>query len=254
MASPSLETSTAPYSLEQAFDDVSAIRSCRAHVGVERITRRLVRFVGGEQYVFLSWEPAEGDGNERFRFLIGCSPVWCQEYNDRKWCVIDPCLRYAKTNSDPLFPRTLPLETEGQRELMAAAARYGFRSGMIVPAHGPRGARVGLLYLGSEALADSVEPHMWRYRGLMTTLSLTLLTWHVEVDRLEALEGGPFDKTDLALLSYVARDFDTPTSAELLGIDAGEIDRRFRAINRRLKVTSRKSAAQRALALGLIAP
>jgi hypothetical protein len=251
MESVSLQTPEKSYTLEHAIADVDRLRTCQAHREVELLTQKLVRFAGAERNVFLSWEPTE-DSGERFRFLIGCSPVWCQEYNANKWWMIDPCLRYARTNVDPIRASQLPLETAGQRQLMQAAAQYGFRAGMVVPAHGPRGARMGLLYLGSSGAPETVEPRVWACRGLMVNLAFALLAWHIELDRSDALARGPLDAIDLSLLSYAARDLDAAACAALLGIEEDEVARRFRTINRRLRVNSRKLAARRALELGII--
>lgn len=77
--------------------------------------------------------------HESFRFLLACDPVWCLEYEQQAWYATDPWLAYALTHSEPTRGHEIAAGSAQQQAVVELAARYGFRSALIVPA--PSGDR-----------------------------------------------------------------------------------------------------------------
>lgn len=77
--------------------------------------------------------------HESFRFLLACDPVWCLEYEQQAWYATDPWLAYALTHSEPARGHEIAAGSAQQQAVVELAARYGFRSALIVPA--PSGDR-----------------------------------------------------------------------------------------------------------------
>ncbi|WP_126223397.1 helix-turn-helix transcriptional regulator [Burkholderia ambifaria] len=170
--------------------------------------RQVVSACGGQWFVFSSLHPRD-QSLERvtFRFLIGCMPQWCQVYNAHRWYTIDPFLEYALTNTAPIVGGDMVLRTAGQREIMDAAASYGFRSIYIVPAHGSGKGRIGLLYIGSDEERSEGEKTFSRNRFLLRSLASELLDWSSARLKDESIRAFNLDAADLKVLEFVRDGF-----------------------------------------------
>jgi DNA-binding CsgD family transcriptional regulator len=198
-------------------------------------TRQIVEACGGQWFVFSSLHPRD-QSHERvtFRFLIGCRPEWCQEYNKHRWYTIDPYLEYALTNTAPVVGSDIVLRTPGQREVMEAAARYGFRSGYVVPAHGSGKGRIGVLYVGSDKERDEGEKMFSEGRFWLRSLASELLDWSSLRLREEAISSYELSQVDLQVLEYVRDGFTAPQIAKELEQSPSSIYSHFKRITHKI--------------------
>ena len=198
-------------------------------------TRQITQACGADWFVFSSLHPRD-QSPERvtYKFLIGCRPEWCQEYNRNRWFTIDPFLEYAVTNTAPVVGSAVPLRTSGQRELMEAATRYGFRSGYFVPAHGSGKGRIGLLYLGSDKTPEEGEKLFSERRFVFRSLASELLDWSSASLREEAISAYKLSTVDLQVLEFARDGFTAQQIAKELNQSPNKIYSHFKQITQKI--------------------
>ena len=234
-------------------DAISRIKECESEVEVEAVLRPLIRFFGAQSYVFVTMRHDDLK-RDTYRYLIGCLPAWCQLYNQRRWYAIDPFVQYALSNSAPILGSAITAESAGQADMLAAAAQNGFRSGMVIPAHGGSRLRVGVLYLGTPLSPEEAEPQLLAYRTMLRALSLELLEWWQARLKEEELSDINLDDDDVSLLALQREGYTAEEAAHELGLTTSQIHNRYRRINSKLSVASKKQAVERAIDLGFLKP
>lgn len=237
----------------QAIDEmILRIAECRSESEVAALLARLVRAFGLESYVFISICLDEGSRRENHRYLIGCTPTWCQIYNAKRWFYIDPFIQYALHNSVPILGSAIKPETPGQAELLATAAENGFRSGIVIPAHAGNEKRAGVLYLGSDKAPEAIEPSLMQSRIQLRAIAMELVEWSEAQIKIEAIVRFQLDNTDVALLKMEHQGFSTEEVGQILGITKSMINMRFRQLNEKFDVHQKKHAAEKANQLGIL--
>lgn len=238
-------------SMAEADDALLRIKECGNEVEIEAVLRPLIEYFGARSYVFVAM-PRDDVRRETYRYLIGCLPAWCQLYNARRWYAIDPFVNYALSNSAPILGTAIKAESPGQADMLAAAAQHGFRSGIVIPAHGGSRSRVGVLYVGSPLEPQEIEPRLLANRTMLRAVALELLEWWQARLTAEALDDVSLDDQDLALLALQREGYTAEQSAQELGLSTSQVHNRYRRINGKLAVTSKRQAVERALELGLL--
>lgn len=235
-----------------AIDDaIYRIKSCCNEVEVANLLRPLVQELGADSYVFIHLN-RDRQNRENYRYLIGCSPKWCQMYNANKWFAIDPFIQYALNNSGPILGSGIRAESVGQQELMSSAAENGFRSGMVIPAHAGNQHRLGVLYVGSSKPAIQVEVGFLRNRNYLRAISLELFEWMEAKLHTEIVARLQLDNLDLELLRLELQGFTAEDSANMLGCTTAIVNHRFLRINDKLEVHHKKDATKKAIELGIL--
>ena len=228
------------------------IKDCRGESEVATLLRDIVRGFGVTSYVFVSIR-SDNSGPANHRYLIGCTPKWCQMYNAKKWLYIDPFIEYARNNSMPIAGSAIRPNTAGQTELLAAAAENGFRSGAVIPAHSGNSKRIGVLYLGSQLPPEQIEPTLMQNRSSLRAVAMELFEWSEAQIRAEVIASLNVNDVDVALLKLVHEGFTVEEIAKLLGIAKPIIQTKIRHLNEKFEVRSKKHAAEKAIELGILA-
>lgn len=237
-------------SFEQAHDRISWISGYESETDVEAAARQIGEYFGLPSYVFGAFFRA--GPRENYRYLVGCVPRWCYLYNQNKWYAIDPFIEYALENTSPVLASDIQLTSAGQDRMMAQAAEYGFRSGVVVPAHSRATVRVGILYLGTSEGPDQARRSLQRYRSLMRAFALELLEWWDLKLREFELEHLQLDDLDLALLEKAREQATAEEAARELGVTLSRVKSRYERLARKLDASGKRDAVQKAGALGLI--
>ena len=227
------------------------IKSCSEETEVAALLHSLIQQFGAESYVFINLSH-DRLNRENYRYLIGCSPKWCQLYNAKKWSAIDPFIRYSLHNSTPVLGSAIQPESSGQRELLEAAAVNGFRSGMVIPAHAGSQSRIGVLYVGSMKPPTQAEPVLMRNRNYLRAIALELFEWTEAKLNAEIIARFQFDSFDIDLLKLERQGFTADDAASMLGSTAAIVNHRFLRINEKLEVRHKKDAAEKAVELGIL--
>lgn len=239
-------------SFESLDDSISWIRGYETEAEVLDASRQIITYFGFQTFVFGAL--SRSGEREHYRYLVGCNPEWCFLYTENRWYAIDPCIDYALKNTSPALGSQIPITTPGQKRVLAAAAEYGFRSGIVVPAHSPASTRVGVLYLGTYDDEDSVRQSYSRHRNMMRAFALELLEWWDAWIRTTSLAELDLDGIDLELLQKAYEQATAEDAARELGFTLSRVNARYNRLNRKLDVPSKREAAEKAVVLGLIKP
>lgn len=189
-----------PYYGQWIDDMILRIKECEGESEVAALLAAIVQAFGLQSYVFISLCLEEGSRRENHRYLIGCTPKWCQIYNANNWFFIDPFIEYALHHSMPILGSAIQPKTPGQAELLAAAAENGFRSGVVIPAHSGSDKRAGVLYLGSDKPPQEIETQLLNVRTLLRATAMELVEWWEAQMAIDAIAKFRLDPTDVALL------------------------------------------------------
>jgi hypothetical protein len=238
-------------SVEAVNRAIDHIKDCSGQQEVASNISSLIAYFDLSSYVFLVIQRGSTRRHRKW-FLIGCSPEWCQIYNDRKWFMIDPFVDHALRDSRPILGSAIVPKSPGQIELMAIAAEYGFRSGIVIPAHTGLGSRVGVLYLGSNKSAAEMESRLLASRHLLRVIAMELFEWWEAKYISEAIGGHRFDEIEVELLRLYHEGFNTAAAAAALGLTFSQVNNRFRSINQTLGTRNRKEAVELAFDLGIL--
>ena len=237
-------------SFEHASDRISWISGYETEAEVEAAARQIVEYFGLQAFVFGAF--FRTGERENYRYLVGCVPEWCYLYNGNKWYAIDPFVEYALKNTNPVLASEIPLTSPGQERMMAMAAEYGFRSGVVVPAHSISTVRIGVLYIGSSGASEAATESLSRHRNLMRAFSIELLEWWDAKLRTTSLEELELDELDLDLLGKANEQATAEEAARELGVTVSRVRSRYERLARKLEAPNKRVAAEKAVALGLI--
>jgi len=237
-------------SFEDASDRISWLNGYETEGEVEAAARQIVEYFGLQSFVFGAM--FRNGEREHYRYLVGCEPEWCFLYNKNKWYAIDPFIEYALKNTSPVLASDIPLNTAGQERLMTEAAEHGFRSGVVVPAHSGSAVRIGILYLGTSEGAARAREGFLRHRNLMRAFALELLEWWDEKLREAGLQALDLDELDVNLLRKAQELATAEEAARELGVTLSRVKARYERLTRKLEAPNKRSAVEKAVALGLI--
>lgn len=208
--------------------------------------------MGAQASAFVSFVRDDG-AHESFRFLLACDPVWCHEYQRRAWYAHDAWLQYALTHSEPALVSQIAVSTPQQRQLAELAHRYGFASGLIVPAPSATAlSRVGVLCLGSSQPGYFEAGGLGPLRIAARALAMELHDWWIARIKGELIANAGLCDEDLALLRHERDGLRTKAIANALNTTTSAVDSRFQRLNQKLGVPNRRAAATLAAEYSLI--
>lgn len=237
-------------SSDGAASSISWISGYEAEAEVEAAARQIAAYFGLPSFVFGAFFRTRG--REDYRYLVGCVPAWCYVYNGNKWYAIDPFIDYALKSANPVLASDIGLSSAGQERMMTTAAEHGFRSGIVVPAHSAFTVRIGVLYLGTVEGPEHARQSLLKHRNLMRAFAQELLEWWDAKLRGTSLEDLDLDDLDLDLLTKAQQQATAEEAARELGVTISRVNSRYERLARKLEVPNKRSAAEKAVALGLI--
>jgi DNA-binding CsgD family transcriptional regulator len=237
------------------MDLISGLADCVTEDEANELTSDVVQMLGAQWFVYTTMLPAEHNKvDESFRFFIGCRPELCEIYNKRMWMMNDPFIEYARTSSAPLVGSKIQARTPGQQELLRVSALHGFRSGLVVPTHTSMAAskRMGLLYIGSELLAEIGEPLLMRKRVQFGALGMELLLWWNSRLRKQAMRKYSLVDEEVDFLQLSKKGKVAGEIAALYDINLSAAYKRLNLIKEKFNVDKIEQAVIEADSLGLL--
>lgn len=229
------------------------IASAGDQTELHRLLRAGVAVLGAERAAFVSFEKDKSTLSS-CRFMLDCSPQWCQRYLERAGPSIDAWIRYAARESEPIVASALNILDPAQQALAALAVEAGFVSALLVPAHsGANHPRVSLLCIGHSTRGYFEAEGLSRLRVCARALTLELHDWWSARIRDETLAHARITDEELRLLERFWVGHTSKRIGAELNLSKTAVDSRFQRILVKLGVTSRRSAAKLAVDCGLIA-
>lgn len=175
-------------------------------------------------------------GTERVLSRIS-PPGWEEMYAERGFALCNPLPRATSHRADPFRWSDIPLHTDAERELLAAAAAFGFPNGLAVPCHGPHGYQA-VVSLGFEQLS-AVAPA----ERTAIEVAAAVLHGHMRAClRTGALPASPLSVRERDCLSFVAEGKSDGEIAAVLGISATTVATHVQGARRKLGARTRAQA------------
>lgn len=228
--------------IELAADEAEAIY----------LLRQTMERLGAEGAVFTSFIRDDAMFAS-YRYLLACDPRWGAEYARNAWCADDPWVKYAMQCSNPIRASEMAPKTPRQQVVVDAAAEYGFRSAVIVPAPSSAGqARVGVLCIGSATAGYFEGEGYAAVKVLARPLAMELHEWWHRRIKQELIARVHITDDDLVLLRHEDDCHSSKVIAITLNTEAKTIDCRFQRLSARLGVANRRDAVRLAKLYGLI--
>lgn len=222
------------------------------HSTLLALLREGVHVLGAEQAAFVSFVRDDASYSA-CRFLLACDPAWCRHYLEANHFAHDPWLAYAAHHSEPMVASAVTAAEPAQRQVVELAARYGFSSAVLVPAHSGAGhSRVSLLCLGSSTAGHFEGEAFARSRIGARILALELHDWWLARIRRELIVKARLTPGELILLRHQLQGHSSKRIAAELQVSTSSINSRFQRMNDKLGVANRRMAARLVEECGLI--
>lgn len=231
---------------------IACIAQCVTESDVQQLIGTILKHFEFESYVFVVM--VRNGAREHYRYLLGCDPGLCYRYFRNKWYAIDPFLDYALRSTSPVLAAEVPGRSTGQKRLRQDGQENGFRDCVAVPAHGSSSALVGMLYLGTNAGPDHARRSLAKYRNLMRAFALELLEWWNARLCATGMMEFKLDQLDIDLLCHARDRVTSEEAAAKLGLTPACVIKRYERLRRKLEVTGKRHAVDKAIELGLIMP
>jgi len=236
----------------RAFEVLRRIDAVTDPAEIVGVLALAVSRLGGDAAVFTTFL-CEDETLSTYRSVLACDPLWGTEYARNGWFVDDPWLQYAMCHAEPVRASELRVEKTAERIVVDAAALYGFRSAVIVPAPTSAGqARVGMLAVGSNTAGYFDGDGYAAFRLVALSLAMELHAWWHRHIRQELVARARITEADLVLLRHEQAGHTSKVIAKALQIDARTIDSRFQRISAKLGAANRHAAVRLAKIYGLI--
>jgi DNA-binding NarL/FixJ family response regulator len=220
---------------------------------LHRLLRAGVAALGAERAAFVSFEKDRSELSS-CRFMLECSPQWCQRYLERGGPSIDAWIRYAARESEPVVASALNIVEPAQQAVAALAIEAGFVSALLVPAHsGANHPRVSLLCLGHSVGGYFEAEGLARVRVCARALALEVHDWWLARIRNETLARSRITEDELLLLERYWLGHTSKRIGNELNLSKTAVNSRFQRLLLKLGVANRRSAARLAVDCGLIA-
>jgi DNA-binding CsgD family transcriptional regulator len=214
--------------------------------------RQATMQLGADAGVFMSYLRDDAT-RASYRSLLACDPQWASEYARGKWHDIDPWLRHAAHETEPVRSSELQLVSAEEGAFVQAAASLGFASAVIAPAPTCAGqSRIGVLCLGSNQPGFFDDDGYGKVRVLARALSMELHRWLLQAVRKELLAKSRLTAADIELLRHEQAGHTSKVIGAALNIEAKTIDCRFQRISAKLDAPDRRTAVRIARLYGLL--
>lgn len=182
------------------------------------------------------------------------SREWRRAYDDNKLHKVDPTVSHCLKSSLPLIWKPETFTTPPQKKFYEAASGYGLRTGITLPAHGGNG-EFGIL---SFAL-DSIPKPCGILLNDVSLAQLTLVRDYAFESSLKFLAGRPAENEPVTLtnrerecLLWIINGKSSWEASRLLNCSEATINFHVTNIKSKFNVRTRRQAAVKAIAQGLI--
>lgn len=178
---------------------------------------------------------------------------WRQFYDERSLALIDPTVGHCLAWTSPLIWSDTMYTSEEQKNMREEAQCYGLRSGVTLPIHGPQG-ELGMLTFATDELISpqllrhfkATLPKMALIRDVAFDASCSYLRKHLGEELPDLTQ------REKEVLLWTARGKSAWEIAEIFHCSEAVVDFHLANVRRKFSVTSKYTAAIKALQLGLI--
>ena len=190
---------------------------------------------------------------EDYRFILACDIDFKDQYRDNKWFQIDPYILYAQTNTAPVLLEQVAVRSPGQKRLILASRKAGYRSGAVIGVHSPvKTVAMSVLYIGSDDEGYFNEGSLEVVKMYLRAIAAEVLEWRLRYKRQQLLANVKLRQHECELLALTRQGYSSQEIAALHGKTKNAIDQALRRASLKIGAESRAQAAKLAWELGLL--
>jgi LuxR family quorum-sensing transcriptional regulator LasR len=188
--------------------------------------------------------------------LSNYSPEWRERYDAHRLAYIDPTVSHCLASTLPIVWQASTFCGPAQRELYEEACRYGIRSGVTFPIHGPNGE------FGVLSFASGAAPGAATTRALEQQLPDLALIRDYAFQSASRFLGAAapaeipprLTRRELEVLSWAMAGKSSWEISKIISCSEATINFHMANVRQKFNVNTRQQAVVKAIALGLIIP
>jgi LuxR family quorum-sensing transcriptional regulator LasR len=229
------------------------------HRPLEPVVTGICRKYGFEQFVYGAATVPLPDRESRSLVWTTMPDAWVREYDREAFIEVDPRIVETLTKRAPFVWDAAGYTGRGPRvdAFLAAAARHGIRSGVVIPLSDPVYIRLGIGFNSpispiSDARRDEIESALGDLMLLGAGFHDLFVANYAGSDGTGAESGKPLSPREVQCLQMAARGMTSSEIGFKLDIVERTVNFHFANIVTKLGVLNRKEAIAVAVARGLI--
>ena len=211
-----------------------------------------VTAIGASAGVYVAVIPESASDDSVFS-LFACEPQFATEQAALGPIQQHPWVRFAQGHTLPATDQQLPVLDTADAAAIQLAAKYGFKSYLVVPTgNGINLRRVEMLCIGCDQPAAFEGAGARAIWVLARSLASELHDWLTLRLSQSLRQDARLQATDVQLLHMEWHGLSTKAISQRTGLSIASVDSRFQRLNRKLNCRSRAASAQRAAEYGLL--
>jgi len=222
---------------------------------VRMMTRSVITRVGAESFIYSTLRVNQsGQEFRAHHYFEDCRSEWRSIYEDRRWYMNDPLIEYAKLHTEPAVCSKIVPITRGQTDMLEAAARHGFRSGIVVPAHSRLGAQqcLGVLFIGSSGEPANRETLFLSHRIVLRALAMELMEWWKNHFKKLAIQKFKIKQLEIQMLEHLSNGRSVAEISAILDMKPSTLYHQLAILKDKLSAGKTNDAVLSAKAHGLL--
>lgn len=222
--------------------------------GLKAVTAFFCWQLGFDHFIYALRMPTRLS-DARLIMIDGYPASWVAHYFAQSYYDVDPVMSYCADNVLPIEWHKLDLQTgSASARMMEDAARFGLKSGVTMPLHGPNG-ELGILSFGVDRADDAARALT---RQALPYVQLVAAHVHDAIKRLhgldDVLERPRLSKRELECLRWVGDGKSSWEISQILNLSERTVNFHINNATTKLGATSRQHAATKAVLQHLIRP
>lgn len=233
----------------QNINDPLELLECKDINDMSKAMNKLAR-QHGFPYTYFAIKPTKATPCQSAFVLTNFPAPWQRSYAVHHH-EIDPIALHCRRHMHPLIWNASTFATERERDFFEECCRYGLRSGIGLPVHGPQG-QAGILCLAS----DEPVRNDTRVLASLSLLRDYLCESYVRVSRAQrtARTAPTLTPRELECLKWVMAGKTSWEVSRILACSEATINFHIYNMTRKFGVQTRGQVVMRAISEGLVAP
>lgn len=236
------------------FEDLTQFSEASSMEALKTLTERYCKHLGFDHFVYALRIPTQLS-DARLIMIDGYPAAWVAHYFAQSYYDVDPVMAYCAENVMPIEWHKLPLDKESaSARMMQDAAKFGLKSGVTMPLHGPNG-ELGILSFSINCADDTALAITKR---ALPHLQMIAIHLHDAIKCIhglnKSLDKPKLSKRELECLRWVGDGKSSWEIAQILNLSARTVNFHINNATTKLDATSRQHAATKAVLQHLMRP
>jgi LuxR family quorum-sensing transcriptional regulator LasR len=192
---------------------------------------------------------------ERAFLQSNYSTEWRERYDAERLAYVDPTVSHCLSSTLPIVWEPDTFGNKGGRMLYEEACRYGIRTGVTLPVHGPNGEFGVLSFASDSAPGEDFLREINRIMPLLTLVrDYAFASSHRFFDPVVTEEVPRLTKRELEVLNWVMAGKSSWEISKITRCSEATVNFHLANVRQKFNVNTRQQAVVKAIALGLLNP